>query len=173
MNRFIKSHGDRYDYSKFEYVDAHTKAKIICRKHGIFEQKVHDHSKGIGCPICSSSKGELKIINFLQKNGIDFKTQYKFKDLKQLRFDFYLHDLNILIEYDGIQHFKPIDFFGGVNSFKILKDNDTLKNNYCKNNNIRLIRINYKQFKKLDKILSKIKEIYENSNGNDIAATIN
>ena len=173
LKRFIRAHGDKYDYSKFKYVGAHTKAKIICRKHGLFEQRIHDHSRGIGCPICSSSKGELKIIGFLQQNGIDFKTQYKFKNLKQLRFDFYLPDYNICIEYDGIQHFKPVDFFGGVKSFKILKDNDRLKDIYCKNNNIRLIRINYKQFKKLDKILSKIKEIYENCNGNDSETTIN
>ena len=58
-------------------------------------------------------------------------------------FDFYLSDLNICIEYDGIQHFKPIDYFGGDTAFILLQTNDQIKNEYCIENNIKLIRIRY------------------------------
>jgi len=60
-----------------------------------------------------------------------------------LPFDFYLSDLNICIEYDGIQHFKPIDYFGGDTAFILLQTNDQIKNEYCIENNIKLIRIRY------------------------------
>ena len=58
-------------------------------------------------------------------------------------FDFYLPDYNICIEYDGEEHFQPVEFFGGEEKFQRRIENDEIKNNYCKNNNIKLIRIPY------------------------------
>ena len=54
-----------------------------------------------------------------------------------------------LIEFDGIQHFQPIEYFGGITEFKERKQNDEIKNNYCKINNIPLIRIPYTALKTL------------------------
>ena len=60
-----------------------------------------------------------------------------------LRFDFYLPEQNTLIEYDGEQHFKPVNYYGGEEGFFYRKKNDKIKNEYCRNNNIKLIRIHY------------------------------
>lgn len=78
----------------------------------------------------------------------------------RLRFDFWLPDINTIIEFDGKHHFKPIEYFGGEYSFKKVKINDQLKNNYCKENNITLLRISYKDLKRIEEIIKK--EIIEN-----------
>ena len=80
--------------------------------------------------------------------NISFNKQYVFNDCKNilvLHFDFYLPDYNCCVEYDGIQHFKPIKRFGGIVSFEENLIRDKIKNEYCKNNNIHLIRISYKE----------------------------
>ena len=74
-----------------------------------------------------------------------------------LPFDFYLPNHNICIEYDGIQHTQCSDFFGGVESFKKIIKNDTIKNRFCYDNNITLIRINH--FGKV-KIYQNTKELH-------------
>lgn len=68
-------------------------------------------------------------------------------------FDFYLSKHNMLIEYNGIQHFKPIDFFGGEKAFKETLKSDNLKNLYAKKNNIPLLRINYLEINNINSIL--------------------
>lgn len=60
-----------------------------------------------------------------------------------MKFDFYLPDYNVCIEYDGKQHFKPVEYWGGEWSLTELQIKDNLKNNYCKDKKIELIRINY------------------------------
>ena len=144
----IKIHKDRYDYSLIKYINSKTKVKIICKEHGIFEQTPNDHINGSGCPSCNISKGEERINNFLLENSINYIKQYKFKDCKYknpLLFDFYLPKLNTCIEYDGLQHFEPIEFFGGDTSFKLQKIKDNIKNEYCEKNDIRLLRIRYNE----------------------------
>jgi len=64
----------------------------------------------------------------------------------------------MLIEYDGIQHFKPIKYFGGEEKFKFQQKTDFIKNEYCKNNNIKLLRIPYWEFDNIKLILAK--ELY-------------
>ena len=87
----------------------------------------------------------------------------KFNDCKNkegnsmLPFDFYLHDLNTIIEYDGEHHFKPVPYWGGEEKFKITQQNDKIKNEYCKQHNIHIIRLNYKQ--KKEEVIQQILEI--------------
>ncbi len=152
-----------YDYSLVNYKNSGTKIKIICKKdgHGIFEQNPSNHISKThpqGCPICKSPQGEIKIINFLSKNKINYIRQKRFNDcryLYPLPFDFYIPDLNICIEFDGMQHFVPVKKFGGIERLKETKLRDTIKNNYCVNNKIKLIRIKYTENveKKLNKLL--------------------
>ena len=140
-------HGDKYDYSLVEYKNSSSKVRIICPTHGIFEQRPNDHLNGNGCPSCKISKGESNIKMILDSNNIEYVQQYKFdgcRYIKPLPFDFYLPQLNTCIEYDGIQHFEPIVFFGGKRGLSIRKRMDEIKNKYCLDNNIILIRINYK-----------------------------
>ena len=143
-----KTHNDLYDYSQVNYMNNHTKVKIICKTHGEFEQapSFHIHRKN-GCPKCKESQGERKIRQLLEKYNIKYVKEYSFIDClspsnKLLKFDFYLPVLDIIIEYDGIQHFEPVDFFGGEESFKKTQLHDQIKNNYCKKKNIYLIRLN-------------------------------
>ncbi|MFN7656407.1 MAG: hypothetical protein ACK5OW_01300, partial [bacterium] len=141
-----KIHGDKYDYSLVDYRGGKIKVKIICSKHGIFGQKPSDHLNGSGCHICNTSKGELNIKKFLDENHVYYIQQYKFPDCKYINplpFDFYLPHLNMCIEYDGIQHFEPIEFFGGKRGFSLLQRKDFIKNEYCINNNITLIRVDH------------------------------
>lgn len=154
-----KIHNKRYDYSLANYINSRSKINIICDKHGIFEQKVNSHLNGHGCPKCNTSKGELRIEEYLIKHNITYEYQKKFNDCKNhnnrnLKFDFYLPNQNILIEYDGKQHYKPIKYFGGEKTFKIIKEYDNIKNEYVNNKNIKLIRISYNDFNIIDEILS-------------------
>jgi len=148
IKRSIEKHGDKYDYSLVKYENIYTKVKIICKEHGIFKQKPHSHLQGYGCSKCNDSRGEKEISSYLINNNIKYEQQYKFNECKfinALPFDFYLIDYNICIEYDGLQHFKPIEYFGGEKTFNKIKINDKIKNKYCMDNNIKLIRIKYNE----------------------------
>lgn len=128
----IKIHKNKYDYSASIYKNSATKIKILCKKHGVFEQRPADHLKGCGCPKCKSSKGEIKIFNILIKNNVNFKPQHRFKECKKrLFFDFYITDAKCCFEINGIQHFKPIGVFGGTESFKKGQKRDLAKEIFC------------------------------------------
>lgn len=115
---------------------------------------------------CLNSKGEYTIQQFLSKNDIKFKQQYCFDDCvykKKLKFDFAILDDKdnpmLLIEFDGEQHFKPSryskDHENNVNRFNLVKKRDDIKNKYCIDKNIRLLRIPYWDFDNIEQILSK------------------
>jgi very-short-patch-repair endonuclease len=149
-------HFGKYDYSEALYLNSKTKIEIKCTEHGVFKQTPIKHLSEQGCPDCYSeisSKGEKYIREFLIENNIEFESQKIIPGTK-LRFDFYLKDKNIYIEYDGIQHFEPRSLFGGEDEFILQKKRDFLKNEYCLKNNIELIRISYKEFKNIKNILN-------------------
>ena len=111
----------------------------------------------LGCQKIIST-GEHLIEKFLIENNYHYKFQKKFNDcknIKQLPFDFYLPDYNILIEYDGEHHYKAISIHGGEEAFRKRIYNDDIKNNYCSNNNIKLIRIPYWDLLNIEIILEK------------------
>ena len=96
----------------------------------------------------STIKEKTKISLFLEENNIKFDRQHRFDNCKykrKLPFDFYLPKYNICVEYDGIQHFESIKYFGGDKKLKYTKINDEIKTKFCNNNKIRLIRIKYNQ----------------------------
>ncbi len=106
----------------------------------------------ISCGCLARSVGEENIENILKDNAVSFKSEYVFMDLRSnrdgyLRYDFAIlnsEDIPIrLIEFDGEQHFKPVDIFGGEEQFEILQQNDKLKNQYALTHNIPLVRIPY------------------------------
>jgi Zn finger protein HypA/HybF involved in hydrogenase expression len=156
-------HNGIYDYSHVEYISDKVKVKIVCSKHGEFEQQPNTHLNGVGCPTCKSSKGEIRIQNYFMKNNIYFIKEHRFNECfykKSLSFDFYLPNHNICIEFDGKQHFRPINFFGGYENFKNTIVRDTIKNKFCLDNNIKIIRIPYDKYKEIEKILQD--ELWEN-----------
>jgi hypothetical protein len=116
-------------------------------------------SRKSGCPKCNKSKGENEIENILKEKNIFYITEKIFEDCKDigfLKFDFYLPKINTCIEFDGIQHFKSLNFFGGEEKLKETQKRDKIKNQYCIENNIDLIRIPYYKFDNIKDILSNI-----------------
>jgi len=148
-------HGNRYNYDKVDYYNSKAPVIITCKEHGDFKQRPNDHLDGHGCPICSSSEAIIKINRFLQDNDIKNIPEYVMPeaDNKRLRFDFFLPELNILIEYDGEQHFKSIKKWGGDKELQASKDRDELKNNLAKQHGYYLIRIKYDKFDMLEEYL--------------------
>jgi hypothetical protein len=104
------------------------------------------------------SYGEKKIYDYLKLNTIEFyynKSILGCKNENNLRFDFFIPEKNICIEFDGIQHFKSIDFFGGDIEYEKTKMRDEIKNIFCKLEGIKLIRLPY--FLTDDEIIEEIK----------------
>ena len=165
--QFIKEanviHNFKYDYSKVEYVNNQSKVIIVCKIHGDFEQVSSSHLSGAGCPHCFESKGEKKISKFLNLNEIEYVRQKKFDDCVGIRyklpFDFYLPKYRTAIEFDGKQHYEPMEFFGGLEAYNRLKANDKIKSDYCEDNYIDLIRIRYDQ---IDRVFEILKESLKN-----------
>jgi uncharacterized C2H2 Zn-finger protein len=152
-----KIHGFIYSYDRTIFKKASSKVILTCEKHGDFEQTPNSHLNGSGCPICRESKGEKNIRNLLIRNNINFIRQHKFKDcinVKPLLFDFYLPEHNICIEFNGEQHYKSFNFFGGNDKLIKTQKNDSIKYDYCKNNNINLLIIN--NIKSINIILNKL-----------------
>lgn len=123
---------------------------------------------GYGCPQCSCSRGERDVKQWLDKHNIIYVHQKRFNDCRDiitLPFDFYLPEFNIIIEYNGIQHYKPIDYFGGNDTFEYTKKHDKIKRDYCASNGINLIDISY-----LDDIHEKLNMVYNKIITKEVAA---
>lgn len=108
------------------------------------------------CPHCSKSEsiGEFRIRKFLEKHNVAFEQEKTFsdcKDIKTLPFDFYLSEYNLIIEFDGQHHFSNVMF----NNYEMTKKHDTIKNKYCEDNNINILRIPYWDGNRIEKILAK------------------
>lgn len=149
-----------------DYVNNRTKVVLLHKECGdTFDISPTKFLSGQRCPKCSLSKGEERIKEVLKNLNIDFALQYRFKDCRgdkyPLPFDFaifYQNKLYCLIEYDGEQHFKPVNFNGisdekALELFNKTKTRDEIKNSYCKTNKISLIRINYNDYNKIEDII--------------------
>lgn len=156
---FIKEQLGKEGYTLLttKYENAHQKLEVICpHGHKTNTMTWNNFQQNKRCSKCSESKGEKRIMSYLDDNNILYIIQYKFEDCKFKRvlpFDFYLPDYNICIEYDGELHYKIKKNRGGFDGFVNGIIRDTIKNEYCKNNNIKLIRIPYWKFDEIEKIL--------------------
>lgn len=141
-----------------DYIDNKTKLKCVCKKcSNEWYASPGQLLSGSGCPRCSSSKGEIKIENFLYHNNICYETQKKYNTLfgiggRHLRYDFYLPDYNLLIEYQG-------EFHDGIDNDFVKKnidrttEHDKRKKEYAENNNINFLEIWYWDYKNIEDIL--------------------
>lgn len=127
-----------------------------------FKQIPQNHMNGAKCVFCSMSNGEIFIEKYMRINNIEFIPQYSFNDCKyihKLNFDFYIPNKNICIEFDGEQHFNIINHSSdpdkNIKRLQDIKLRDSIKNKYCEDNNIKLIRIPYWDIKKIPEILDK------------------
>lgn len=117
------------------------------------------------CPYCNQPRGELLISLILDSKSIVYEVQKTFPnltDIKPLSYDFYIPSYNILIEYQGEQHYKSKEFFGGNNAFDTQRRHDKIKRNYATKNNIRLIEVPYTEntFTKIENFLINNKVIW-------------
>lgn len=141
----------------------------IC--HKTWKSTFNNIKNGNSCPHCSASKGERHVAKILDDHNIQYKTQYWFEDCRiqlPLPFDFALFKNNKLIglcEYQGEQHYEPVDFANkGIEwaekQFERNQFSDNTKRTYCKENNIPLLEIPYWEYNNVENILSKfLKEV--------------
>jgi very-short-patch-repair endonuclease len=159
-------HGDRYDYSLVVYIGRHDLVTIICGVHGPFPQDAGSHinkKDPCGCPLCvdlKNSKGMQKIEKFLIKHKIDFERERTFKTLRRilpLPLDFWLPKRKTVIEFDGEQHNpkrkKKHIFARTDKDLRLIKERDRIKNKWARERGYRMIRINYTEQNKIEKIL--------------------
>lgn len=148
------------------YINANTKMLVKHNLCGnIYEVVWGSFQRGRRCPKCNESKGEKEISNILNSLNVKYTTQKRFPSCKYkntLPFDFYIHNKKskLLIEFDGIQHFKPVGVFGGEEDFKDTQLRDKIKNDFALSKNIPLLRIPYTEQDNIESILTnKLKEL--------------
>jgi hypothetical protein len=121
---------------------------------------------------CLRSKNNSNISQILSKLGYDAVQEKYIKlynnEISGIRFDNYIEELNLAIEYDGEGHFIPIDWAGkgeewAIESLQSTQRRDEIKNNYCFENGIELLRISYLEIDDIENIIiNKINEITNN-----------
>lgn len=159
IEKVNKIHGDKYKIIS-NYIKGRDHIKVYCNKcNSIFSIRASHLLEGHGCGLCTKSIGEETIKNILDRHKIKYKREFRFNDCrknKPLPFDFYLEDYNLCIEYQGVQHYKPVEIFGGIEQFNKQKENDSFKRTYCKTHNINLLEIPYFESNIEDMLLNKI-----------------
>ena len=147
--------GEEYTYDNLNYKNNATKVTVTCKKHGNFDALPTHLMHGHGCPMCSNSSiMERKVTEILSDKGISFIKQKKFEWMKKMTLDFYLPELNIGIECQGIQHYEPVEYFGGENKFKEQIKRDKLKKELCMEHGIKIEYIAYNE-----EVNNRLKEI--------------
>lgn len=169
INKAKQIHGDKYDYKKVNYINAKTPITITCKKHGDFLQTPSNHLLNCGCPSCSKSKMVNEVIKILSKKEIKYCLEKTFEwlciDKNKLRIDIFLPDYNVGIECQGLQHFVPIDSWGGIEQFKKQKLYDETKFSLCKENKIKLLYYtNLHDFAKNNTIYDNINDLLKTLN---------
>lgn len=159
-----------------KYTNNTEKIKFRCSHGHVFEIAWANFKIRKKCPVCGISKGESEILRWCLKNQVIYKPEHSFNNLKSssgyhLRFDFAIFNkakLRYLIEYDGELHYNPARFSKNknkmLNKLKKQQTHDDLKNQYCKDNNIPLLRIPYWEFDNIEEILDAHHSVFFNTN---------
>lgn len=159
----INLFGNIYTYDKVDYKNNKTPVIITCKKHGDFNKRPQTHLYGSGCPKCIGSSGERILSRLLEKYKINYIREYRIEPYRY-RFDFYIPDANIYIEFNGIQHYHPVEAFGGKKTLIKTKRNDQIKKKIVKDSGGVLITISYRHFKKLHTggyLTQRLKSVYK------------
>lgn len=157
--RSEKAHGSKYGYHEVDYLGCDKRVKILCKKHNeFFYQLPSHHIRGVGCPRCKESKGEVAIRNYLIDHSINFTSQHSTPECKnegRLYFDFaiLLDNKILIVEFNGLQHYKAVKYFGGIVRLKRCQENDNIKKEYCIANNIPMLIIKYNEFNEIASML--------------------
>jgi very-short-patch-repair endonuclease len=146
---------DQYDFYKF--IEDNNINFIPKRPDYVYKKDWIGYIDFLGCESNKKSIGERLVKSFLDEFNIKYTREKKFetcKSIKELPFDFYLPNYKICIEYDGELHYKSVEHMGGDKQLTRQKKHDRIKDKWCLENNIKLIRISYKKKNKIFKILS-------------------
>jgi len=130
-----------------------------------------DKRGGSGCPLCNQSKGEIIVYNYLVDNNISFEQQKEFPTLVglsgfPLSYDFFVPSMKLLIEVNGLQHYSPINHFGGTRKFQKQQKHDRRKRLYANNHGYKLLEIECKENACLDKIVKILQNEFNNAGEN-------
>lgn len=131
-----------YEVIEFKNVND-IKIKHFCGK--VYNIDFLDFNKHY-CSLCSKSSGEKTVETWLINNNVEYEEQKTFNDLRvknKLRFDFYIPSQNMCIEFNGQQHYSPIEFWGGDEQFELTKSYYKIKKNYCLENGMVFLEIKY------------------------------
>lgn len=147
-----------------------------------FEMKIHNFTVlRQRCPLCNNqskgiilSKGNIRIREYLNLHKIEFQTEKKLDGCRSeetnnlLSFDIFVPIYNLFIEFDGPQHKKPIAYFGGQKAFERTVKNDNTKNKFIEKSDVySLLRIDEKDFSRIEEILDKTFNDYRNDNSEE------
>lgn len=158
VKQFVENQG--YELLSTEYSSIEDKLLFRCPKGHIFDMRYNDFkNNNQRCPRCKESKGEREVARVLDNMGVEYNRQHKFEDCKYKRclpFDFFIPSMNICIEYDGEYHYEVRQ--GTEKDLEQRQEWDKIKDEYCEQKGIRLIRIPYWEFKNIEKILKDILE---------------
>lgn len=155
FNEFIErskiAHGDQYDYSKTKetFIEGNVNKKVIitCKLHGDFWQQTRTHMNGYcGCKRCHKKwRAEHRLLDEIRKQFPDIHVlhQYTPEWLGRQVFDIYIPVYNIAIEYNGQQHYHPVNIFGGIKSLIGQTEMDNKKRKACLDNDCKLFEIPY------------------------------
>lgn len=149
IDDFNKVHNFKFKYPNIEneYINNKSKITFICPLHGEHTIQALKHLQGEGCQKCKESTLEKTIRGILERNEIEYIYEFKGHTTSNKSIDFYIKDAQLAIECQGVQHFKPIEFFGGDNKFIEYIRRDIEKFNEVKSNNDKIVYIVSKNFK--------------------------
>lgn len=140
--------------------------KCSCGNYEFVRGNTFTKKKKMACKQCLGvmSSGERAVADWLEQHNIKYSTQDKFENLRGLGDGMLKFDIGIknnqnnfiyFIEFQGLEHYEPVDFFGGEEGFKVRQEHDNRKRKWCKENNIKLIEIPY-NYNTLDEYLNQI-----------------
>lgn len=150
-----------YEVVSREWESTHTHIDVRHKECGnVYGVTRSNFKKGRRCPKCSESIGESLTRDVLKELEVEYTPQKGFPDLMKdgpLTYDFYIESKNILIEYQGEQHYKPIEHFGGMKQFIVQQENDSIKREYARRKGIKLVEIPYTitSFKDIKEIVER------------------
>jgi len=160
-------HGNKYSYPPVDsYLEfnVHLTIPILCpvADHGVFNQVARHHIMPRGCPICGTlSKGEELIAEILTQLGIEFERQKRYAGLKNvnsLSYDVYVSVWNVIIEFDGLQHFGSVGWTNDTDTTLIRMKRDLIKDQFAIDNGLSLLRIPYNQLNEIPAYIDALRQ---------------
>lgn len=161
IQKITESHGKLLS----KYVNCRTKIDIKCELDHIWGAVPHQIMRGSWCPACNDSRGERMVRTFLDENNISYVSQYMcLIGITQKYYDFFLPEYNLIIEYDGMQHFTFCEYFHkNDDGYERQKISDTVKTQYAKDNKIHLLRIPFWRYNESHDIISSNLDAIKNN----------